>query len=111
MAPRLRTELRVQARIRQCATAGVTAVLVRRGDPDAGAVLLKVNGFQAGCRVYARVTTGLGEPGWAAGTGADPVPEPDADAYISRQVSRDPDLWVVEIEDPHGRFVLDEPLV
>ena len=33
-------------------------------------------------------------------TGADPVAQEVADAYVDRQVARDPDLWVVEFDSP-----------
>ena len=36
---------------------------------------------------------------------------PQADAYIARAVERDPDLWVIEIEDRNGRNPFDGKLI
>jgi hypothetical protein len=33
-------------------------------------------------------------------TGSDAVDEAQADEYVARQVSRDPDLWVIEFDSP-----------
>jgi hypothetical protein len=49
-----------------------------------------------------------GEMSWVPATGDEPVEESAADAYIERQVARDRDLWVLEIEDHRGDFALDE---
>ena len=48
---------------------------------------------------------------WMRGTGETLVDEKDADAYIERQRGRDPDLWVLEIEDPHHRYDLDGEII
>jgi len=32
----------------------------------------------------------------------------EVDESITRQRSFDPDLWVIEVEDKHGRHLLDE---
>ncbi len=108
MEPRLKSRLWIAAEIRRCAVADIVAVVARRGDPDAGAILLKVNRFAGGSVVYSGSYGLNGERVWIAGTGAAPVPEPDADAYIDRQRDRDPDLWVLEIEDPRARYALAE---
>jgi len=35
-------------------------------------------------------------------------PEREVDEVIARQRSFDPDLWIIEVEDPRGRHLLDE---
>jgi hypothetical protein len=35
-------------------------------------------------------------------------PEAEVDALLSRTRARDPDLWVIELEDRQGRTLLDE---
>ena len=107
----LTTALWVSAQVRLCDRAFIPAAVVRRGDPDGGTVLVKVNRFEAGVTVYSQATTLDGEPAWSRGTGPDPVAEADADAYIARQVARDPDVWVIEIEDRKGNYRIDGTVV
>ena len=108
---RLSSRLMVQALVRRCYVAEMPAVVVRKGDEERGALMLKVNNFNAGCTVWTQTRTMDGDPAWMRGSGGDRVPEQTADAYIDRQVQRDPDLWVVEIEDRLGRFMPDGKLV
>jgi hypothetical protein len=107
----LNTGLWVSAQVRLCDRAFIPATVVRRGDPDAGTVLVKLNRFEAGVTVYTQASTLDDEPAWSRGTGPTPVAEADADAYIARQVARDPDLWVLEIEDRKGTYKLDVKVV
>ncbi|MBX3493459.1 MAG: DUF1491 family protein [Parvibaculum sp.] len=106
--PRLKAEIWVKALIRRCEAAGAAAMVVRRGDATAGVVLVKVNRLDGRATVYAPARDGEGALFWMARPTAEPAPEPDADAYIEKQRNRDPDLWVVEIEDREGRHFLQE---
>src|SRR5262245_40638993 len=107
----LTTRLWVHAQVRLCDRAFIPATVVRSGDPDAGAVLVKVNRFEAGVAVYAQANTMDGEFAWSRGTAPAPVAETAADAYIARQIARDPDLWVIEIEDRKGQCAPDGKIV
>jgi hypothetical protein len=51
------------------------------------------------------------QPAWSRGTGPNPVSEPEADAYITRQLQYDPDVWVLEIEDRKGQYKLEGKIV
>lgn len=107
--PRLKSRLSVMAAIRLCQGRGLFATVARKGDEDAGAILVKQNLMGGGFKVLTQVRSVEGKLGWMAGTGEEPVEETAADAYIARQIDRDWDVWVVEIEDREGRNPFEEP--
>ena len=111
MEARLKSRIRVQALIRRCDLAAIGVAVAARGDADAGAILLKLNGRDGGCTVLAQARQPDGVPVWLRATGPAPVAEADADAYIARQRARDPDLWVVEIDSGSADGVLDMPVL
>lgn len=109
MTPQLKTDFWVQALIRRAQGAGAFATVARKGDPDAGAVLVKVATLDGRARLYAPAQDGTGERVWldlSAGPLGDA--EQAVDAHWSHRGSKDPDLWVVEIEDRAGRTFLTE---
>src|SRR5438876_12019764 len=105
----LATDIWVSALIRRAEIGGAFGMVVRKGDPKAGAVLVKVlNREQRTAKLYAEATRLEGETVWMR-----PVPsqlEADLDAYVERAARFDPDVWVVEIDDRHGRHFLTEPV-
>ncbi len=108
---RLKSELRVQAWLRRATGLGLMAVVARKGEPESGTVLLKINRHALGCDVYSPVTDTNGAPAWMSAFPKGPATEPEADAYLRRQATYDTDLWVLEIEDPKGLFAFDEPIL
>src|SRR5262245_15861386 len=107
----LTTGLWVSAQVRICDRAFIPAAVVRRGDPDAGTVLLKLNRSGEGVTVYAQASPSGGAPVSSKGTGASPVSEGEADGSIGRQVKCDPDVWVLEVEGRRGQYKLDGKVV
>ncbi len=108
MQPRVTAELWIKAHIRKCGALAIPAMVVRRGDDQAGALIIKVNHLGPGCMVLAPANTMEGGRQWRRATGPDLVPEAEADAYIERQLNMDPDIWVLEIEDRDGRHLVDD---
>ena len=100
--PRLTARLRVQAILRQAALNGSTAMQVRRGDPDAGTILIKLNYLDGRFALYTPFYQSGLEPVWRCASGAEPTAETDIDALVERHIRRDSDLWVIEIENRHG---------
>ncbi|WP_135210759.1 DUF1491 family protein [Vitreimonas flagellata] len=107
----LKTDFWASALIRRAQIGGAFAGVVRKGDTDAGAVMVKVATMDGKARLYGPARNGEGERIWldlSAGPLGDV--EADVDAHIRKRADTDPDLWVIEVEDKHGRHFLQEPV-
>jgi len=116
---RLKSHIWVSAYLRRLDAAFISAVVVHRGNADAGAIYIKVSRLDGTSQVYAPLSAYLVEtvPGdglvleegraWQAVYSAF-THEAEADAYLSKQTSRDPDIWVLEVENPDGTHLLGE---
>ncbi|WP_299970882.1 DUF1491 family protein [uncultured Roseobacter sp.] len=84
----------------------IPAYVVAHGDDDAGSIVIKLNRLDGQATLYHR-TFDLTEDTrrW---TILEQGAEAEVDASIMRQRSRDPDLWVIEVEDRAGRHLLDQ---
>lgn len=104
---RLTARLWVDAYLTRLRLMDIPAFVVAHGDDTAGAVIVKLNTLDGRAVAYQRsfdLMTGV--RAWMALTDGS---ETDVDASIARQRSFDSDLWVIEVEDRHGRHLLDEP--
>jgi len=105
----LSTDIWVTALIRRAEIGGGFGVVARKGDPRAGAVLVKaLNRSDGTARLYSEATRLDGERVWMQPVQSEQ--EADLDRYIERTARIDPDIWVVEIEDRQGRHFLTEPV-
>ncbi|MFC3126316.1 DUF1491 family protein [Pseudoroseomonas globiformis] len=102
MEPKLKAGLWTRMALRMADLSGRPGMVLRRGDDDAGGILCLLRG-RDGCTVLTQTRDPDGNLAWMRGTGPAPVPEAEADAYVQRQVDRDPDLWVLEFDTPDLR--------
>lgn len=106
MTPRLTAGLWVSAYLTRLRLADIPAYVTAKGDAEAGAVVVKVALLDGTARAWERRSDLMsGARAWfllAEG------PESEVDALVGRTRARDPDLWVIELEDRQGRTLLDE---
>ncbi len=96
---RIPTHLWVEAEVRRLSGEGLGVYVAARGDKTGGMVIQKISDMGGNCRLRGQQRDLLGRLVWIDVLQDEIVPEREADAYIKRAIERDPDLWVVEIED------------
>ena len=104
---RLASEIWVTAHLRRWNNEGFPTVLLRRGDPDGGAIILKIVGEGDICRILSQTRDPDGRLAWMESLSAKPASDGEIDAYVERAIRRDPDLWIIEIEDRRSLWQLD----
>jgi len=107
MPPRLSADFWVRAYLSRLQGAHLPAYILRKGDPQAGFVLVKLADLAGNARLHARqFDLAADRYHWTLRAEG---PEPEIDALIAREAMRDPDLWVIEVESRDGKSLLDEP--
>jgi hypothetical protein len=104
---RLPTGLWVDAHLRRCMTAAIPVYVVHKGAYASGTVIVKIVVRGAGCFLLNQMRDVDGEMGWMQVFDDAPVEERRADDYIKRTITRDPDVWVIEVEDAEGKNPFD----
>ena len=97
--PRVKAGLWVKMALRMSDLAGRSGAVLRKGDADSGGVLVVLRGSD-GLVVLSQMRAADDTVGWMRATGAAPVDQETADAYVARQVKFDPDIWVLEFDAP-----------
>ena len=103
---RLTSSFWVQAYIKKLNLLGVPAFVVSHGDDTAGAIIVKVNKLNGDAVLFERsfsLDKNLNQ--WSKFESGD---EKELDKLLSRQLSRDRDLWIIEIESREGDPFLDD---
>ncbi len=108
--PRLKAGIFARALIRRVQVAGASAFVMRKGAEEAGAIILKIAKLDGTVLVLNQVRGAKGELAWSQALGGW-TDEARASQWCDKQVSFDPDLWIVEIEDREGRTFVDEPVI
>lgn len=109
---RLKSSIWVAAYLRRCQTEGIFGAVRRRGAEEAGAVFVKLALLDGNAQLFTPAPqTAYDESRPServfAPSSPQPVPEPDVEARLVKEVRFDPDAWIVEIEDRGGRHFLD----
>ena len=104
--PRLKSGLWVAAYVRRCHGSGAPAFVTRKGDEDAGAILITIDRLDRTFRLFGRARDGHGALVFAPLT--DWVDTEQLQIAIDRQLKYDPDLWLVAVESKTGEAFLDE---
>jgi hypothetical protein len=104
---RLAAGLWVQAYMMRCQIEGIPVYVEARGDGTAGAVIVKLCTLDGRACAYERRYDLMRDTrSWEVLVEGD---EPEVDAALARARSRDPDLWILAVEDRAGRHLLDQP--
>jgi hypothetical protein len=110
---RLKSAIWVSAYVRRCQVEGIFAAVRRHGADEAGAIFIKVNRLDGTADLYGPAPQAAfdearpADRAFSPSLKVQPAPEADVEAYLTREMRFDPDVWIVETEDRTGRHLLD----
>lgn len=100
MSEQLPSHLLVDLIKKNLSLQAISFYITQSGDLNSGTFLVKIFRSREECRLRGQERDFLsGELKWIDVLDQESVAENEADAYIARIKARDPDVWIIEIED------------
>jgi hypothetical protein len=111
---RLRSDIWVAAYLRRCGAEGISAYLRQRGASDAGAIFVRIDRLDGRSALYGPAPASLAtdsergvERIFTRMHVFESIDDQEVEKKLARELSFDPDIWIVEVEDREGRPRLD----
>lgn len=106
MVARLPAHLEVSGLLRAVDQAGGFATVLRKGERDAGTILVILAEKGTDRRVFERMPRSDGTRQWALVRTEDIENKQLFDDYLMRRAVQDPELWMIELDIANGeRFI------
>lgn len=109
MSARLPAHLEVSAMIRATEAAGGFAMVIKKGERDAGTLLIVLVESDGTSALYERMPQLDGTRAWTRTKYQNPENKREFDEYLSRRAQQDDDLWIVELTVDNGERLVLEP--
>lgn len=98
MDERLPASLEATALMRRAQSDGGFATLLKKGDPDRGALLLVVRGRDGHVACLERVLSMEGAYTWQSSGPGDSAGEQELAEFLQKRRRFDDDLWIIELD-------------
>ena len=95
---RLPTHVEVAGIVRQAATAGDFATILKKGDPERGSLLIVVTSRGRHAGVLERTLSLDGDYRWSVTGPVEPAGSDQIAEFLAKRARFDPDLWTVELD-------------
>ena len=106
MDARLPAHLEVSGLLRSVQAAGGFAMVLHKGEREAGTIVVVCTENGANRRIFERMPSPDGDREWTLVQTEDIENKAGFDEYLTRRTRQDPDLWIIELDIADGeRFI------
>jgi hypothetical protein len=104
--PRLPAHLEINALVRLAGAQGGFASVLKKGERDAGTILLVMTDRGANARVFERLPRPDGAREWVLSRTEDTENKREFEEWLARRGAQDDDLWIVELDIANGERLI-----
>ena len=108
MEARLPAHVEISSLIRQVQAEGGFATVIKKGQREAGTILLVLTENGTNSRIFERMPQLDGSRIWHCAMTQDTEIPDEFDRYLERRAKQDPDVWILELDVKNGERFLGQ---